>query len=127
MNIWSGIGNVGSDPVLRRTGSGKAVLNFSIAVDRLAVIITPEGPVRHKECDWIPIVVFGDAAEHQAIYLQKGTKIGVTGALRPREWVDREGNKHTGFEIQANTIEWLANVKGFDRKSSNDSASVSDS
>lgn len=117
MNNWTGIGNLGSDPVLYRTPSGKSVLNFSIAVDRFVVINTPEGPMTRKDPDWIPIVVFGDQAEHQAKYLQKGSKVGITGSLRQREWVTADGAKRTSIEVQALTIDWL------DRIRSNDAAS----
>ena len=111
MNQWTGIGNVGADPILRRTASGKAILNFNIAVDRVTRISTPEGVKTQKIPDWIPIVVFGDAAEHQATYLQKGTKIGITGSLHPRSYVDKSGATHYTFEVHASNIDWLDNVR----------------
>ena len=110
MNQWHGIGNVGAKPTLRKTASGTAVLNFSIAVDRITRVNTPEGIKTQKTPDWIPIVVFGDSAEHHAQYLQKGTRIGVTGELRTRNYTDSQGNVHHGFEVQAGTIDWLNNV-----------------
>lgn len=122
MNQWTGIGNVGSDPTLRHTGSGKAVLNFSIAVDHFVVVETPEGTIKKREPDWIPVVVFGDSAEHQAKYLQKGTKVAVAGSLRQRTWIDKAGIARNSFEIQASQIEWLDNVKGSVRKATNDSS-----
>ena len=111
MNCWSGIGNVGADPVLRQTASGRSVLNFNIAVDRLVRVDTAEGMITQKTPDWIPVVCFGDAADHQARYLQKGTKVAITGALRPRSYADKEGKTHFTFEIHADSIDWLANVR----------------
>lgn len=111
MNSWSGIGNIGNEPILRSTSSGRSVLNFSIAVDRTIRVETPEGTVSQRSPDWIPIVVFGDAAEHHAKYLQKGTKVAVTGSLRPRSYTDTVGVTHYTFEIQAESIDWLANVR----------------
>lgn len=111
MNCWSGIGNVGADITLRTTASGRAVLNFRIAVDRVVKVETSEGPTFQKIPDWIPIVVFGDAAEHQAKYLQCGTKISVLGPLRPRTFTDKTGVTHYSFEVHAQEIDWLANVK----------------
>jgi single-strand DNA-binding protein len=111
MNTWSGIGNVGADPVLRSTASGRSVLNFNIAVDRIVRVDTAEGPKTEKTPDWIPVVVFGDAADHQARYLQKGTKVAVVGSLRPRSYVDKSGATHYTFEIHADQIDWLANVR----------------
>lgn len=101
MNQVIFIGNLGADPVLRTTASGKAVLNFSIAVNN-----------NGSAPDWIPVVCFGDSATHQAKYLQSGTKIAVTGQLRTRTWEDRTGTKHNGFDIFADRIEWLGKVKG---------------
>jgi single-strand DNA-binding protein len=111
MNVWSGIGNVGADPVLRQTASGRSVLNFNIAVDRIVRVDTAEGPRTEKTPDWIPVVVFGDAAEHQARYLQKGTKVAIIGSLRPRTYADKSGATHHTFEVHADTIDWLANVR----------------
>ena len=34
MNSWTGIGNLGANPELRSTPSGRSVTNFAIAVDR---------------------------------------------------------------------------------------------
>lgn len=109
MNSWSGIGNIGSKPTFRTTGKGRSVLNFSIAIDRDRKAESTEATER--TADWFPIVVFGEAADHHVKYLQKGTKIAVSGALRPRSYVDSAGITHNTFEIQAEVIDWLANVQ----------------
>lgn len=116
MNQWFGIGNLGSDPTLRSTASGRSVLNFSIAVDRMVRTPSTDGGTGtvKRVPDWIPVVVFGDAADHQAKYLQKGTKVAVTGSLRPRTYTDKQNIEHHTFEVQADRIDWLGNVRSPD-------------
>lgn len=109
MNIWNGIGNIGANPELKRTVSGKSVLNFRIAIDR--VRYEPSSDTYVKQADWIPVVVWDKAAEVNAKYLQKGSKVAVTGELRTRTYTDKNGATQQRFEIQANHIEWLDGVR----------------
>lgn len=112
MNSCNFIGNLGSDPQLRKTASGTSVLNFSIAVDRLTSVETQEGVIYQKTADWIPVVVFGDEADHQHKHLQKGSKIAiVNGEVRPRTYTDRQNVTHHSFEVLAKKIEWLDNIR----------------
>lgn len=107
MNLWIGTGNLGRTPELRITESGKSVLNFSIACDRSYT--TADGR-KVSETDWIPVVVWGRQAEHQARYLRKGSSVTVRGSLRPRSYVDASGNTQKTFEVVAESITWHARI-----------------
>tara|TARA_Y100000310_G_C20595222_1_gene770154 strand:- start:406 stop:852 length:447 start_codon:yes stop_codon:yes gene_type:complete len=111
MNSFNGIGNLGSDPELRRTPSGRPVTNFSLAIDRR--YYQGEGQNRQliKETDWIPVVVWAGLAEVCAKHLQKGSKVCVEGSIRPRTYKDREGTQHSTFEVVASHVHFLDRIK----------------
>lgn len=111
MNRWFGIGNLGADPQLSKTLSGFSVLNFRIAINSRVGVKTDAGIIYKDTPRWIPIVVFGDAAEHQAKYLEKGSQIAVEGELVPRQYIDKEGVAHHTFEVQAEKITWLSRIR----------------
>ena len=114
MNKFIGIGNLGSNPNLRTTPSGGAVTNFSIAIDRKYFRGTGEDKTLVKETDWIPVVCWGSLANVCSQYLTKGSKVSVTGTLRPRKYVDKDGNmKHT-FEVVAQDVGFLDKIQSND-------------
>lgn len=99
MNSVSLIGRLGRDPESRFTSGGKAVTNFSIAVD--------DGFGEQKQTYWFPIVVWGKTAEAAGKYLKKGSQVAIEGRLQIRSWDDKEGNKRTVTEIVANRLDFL--------------------
>ena len=111
MNTFTGIGNLGADPELRQTPSGRAVTNFNLAIDRL--FYTGQGEERSliRETDWVPVVVWNGLAETCAQYLQKGSKICVEGSIRPRQYTDRNGVVHNTFEIVAKSVHFLDRIR----------------
>jgi single-strand DNA-binding protein len=105
------IGRLGRDPEIRHTGAGKAVANFSIAVDY--------GFGDKKTTSWIPIVAWEKTAELVQTYCKKGSQIAVEGRLQERSWQDKEGNKRTVLEVIANRLDFLTKAE----KNSNSSQS----
>jgi len=94
------IGRLVRDPELRFVaGSGKAVANFSIAVDR------PFS--REKQADFFRVVVWGKPAENCANYLAKGRKVAVKGYLTSRSYEAANGEKKYVTEIVADNVEFL--------------------
>ena len=91
-------GNLGQTPQLRQVGSGKSVLNFMLAVDK------PDD----NGTSWIPIVVWGNKAEHQARHLTKGSQVLVKGELNQRNWTDRDNQSRQSIEVIAQEIEWIS-------------------
>ena len=98
------IGNLGRDPELRYTQSGQAVVNFSIATSENW---TDKNGERKERTEWHRVVVWGKAGENCAQYLSKGRTVYVEGRIQTREWEDREGQKRTTTEINAQTVTFL--------------------
>ena len=77
------IGRLTRDPELRYTGSGTAVCNFSLAVER-----EYKNKDGDKDVDFIDIVVWRKQAETVADHLNKGRLVAVEGRLQIRNWED---------------------------------------
>lgn len=98
------IGNLGRDPEMRYTPSGKPVTSFSVAVSRSWV--KPEGD-RTEATDWFNVVAWGRLAEICSQYLTKGSMVYVEGRLETRSWEADNGQKHYRTEIVAGDVNIL--------------------
>ena len=85
------IGNLGRDPEMRYTPSGKPVTSFSVAVSRSYT--KPEGE-RVETTDWFNVVAWGRLAEICSQFLVKGSLVYVEGRLETRSWEDENRQKH---------------------------------
>jgi len=97
------MGNLTRDPELRYTPAGKAVANFSIAVNRR---FRTDDQVR-EETDFFDIVVFGKQAENCSEYLSKGRPVLVDGRLQQRRWETDDGQKRSKVEVVAMSVQFL--------------------
>jgi single-strand DNA-binding protein len=95
------IGNLGRDPEMRYTPSGKPVTTFSVATSRTWG--TSDGEKR-EDTEWFNVVAWSSLAEICKQYLTKGQQVYIEGRLQTRHWDDQEGNKHTSVEIVANEM-----------------------
>ena len=95
------IGNLASDPELRRTQSDIPVCTFRIAVQRR--FANQQGV---READFIPIVVWRQTAELCARFLTKGRKCAVVGQLQTRSYDAQDGSKRYVTEIIADSVEF---------------------
>ncbi len=95
------IGNLGRDPEMRFTPSGKPVTSFSLATNRNWVSADGE---RHDETEWFNVVAWGNLAEICNQHLSKGQKVYVEGRLQTRSWEDEKGQKHFRTEVVANEM-----------------------
>ena len=95
------IGNLGRDPEMRYTPSGRPVTTFSVATSRSWS--TSEGEKR-VETEWFNVVAWSSLAEICKQHLTKGQQVYIEGRLQTRHWDDAEGNKHTSVEIVANEM-----------------------
>lgn len=101
MNVCTFIGRLGRDPEMRYTPNGKAVVSFSLAVNR-------DG--KKDERDWIDFVAWEKTAEVIAQYCHKGDLLGVTGSLQRREW-EKYGQKRYAHEVKVNRIDFCGGKK----------------
>ena len=95
------IGNLGRNPEMRYTPSGKAVASFSVATSRSWV--NAEGE-RREETEWFNVVTWGNLAEICKQHLTKGQQVYVEGRLQTRGWEDQNGKKHYRTELVANEM-----------------------
>jgi single-strand DNA-binding protein len=109
------IGNLGRDPEMRYTPSGRPVTTFSVATSRSWN--TSDGE-RRVETEWFNVVAWSSLAEICKQYLTKGQQVYIEGRLQTRQWDDSDGNKHTSVEIVANEMIILG-----DRRDTNEGAS----
>jgi single-strand DNA-binding protein len=98
LNKVMSIGNLGRDPEMRYTPSGRPVTSFSVAVSRSWN--SPDGE-RHEETEWFNVVAWGNLAETCKQYLTKGQQVYIEGRLQTRRWEDQEGKKHFSTEVVA--------------------------
>jgi single-strand DNA-binding protein len=118
MNIAGITGHLTRDPELRRTGDGKAVASFCVAVKR---------PYSKDKTDFIDCVAWGNIAEFVSKYFSKGSGIAVDGFNTTRTWDDKDGNKRKSTELVASSIGFMGSNRdngGTHGTSSNNEAST---
>lgn len=99
------IGNLASEPELRFTPSGKAVVNFTVAESRR---VKDGNEWKDGPTTWWRCSLWGTPAENLAESLAKGTRVVVVGEVTQREY-EAKGEKRTAFEVTA--FEVAASVK----------------
>jgi len=95
------IGNLGRDPEIRYTPSGKPITSFSLASSRSWVSADGE---RREETEWFNVVAWGSLAEICSQHLCKGQQVYVEGRLQTRGWEDENGQRHFRTEVVANEM-----------------------
>ncbi|PGH18278.1 hypothetical protein AJ79_00617 [Helicocarpus griseus UAMH5409] len=87
------IGNLGSQPELRATSSGRELVTYSLASN--------SGPRDNEQTSWWRITSFvpeGPSRDH-LLNLPKGTMLYVEGDCTMRSYEDAEGKKNTALSI----------------------------
>ncbi len=115
------IGNLGRDPEMRYTPSGRPVTTFSVATSRSWS--TSEGEKR-VETEWFNVVSWSSLAEICKQHLTKGQQVYIEGRLQTRHWDDAEGNKHTSVEIVANEMIILGERRDTSESTSSEAETV---
>ena len=96
------MGRLTKVPEVKYTQTGKVVTQFTLAVDR------PFKDVNgNKETDFIPVVVWGKAAELVGNSCQKGHRLLVDGRLQIRSYEAKDGSKRWVTEIIVNGVEFV--------------------
>jgi single-strand DNA-binding protein len=98
------IGNLGTDPEMRFTPSGNPVTSFNVATNR--VYTTSDGE-RKQETEWFRVTAWRKQAESCNQFLTKGKLVYVEGSLRTRTWEDRDGQRRTTLEVNADRVLFL--------------------
>jgi single-strand DNA-binding protein len=96
------IGNLGRDPEMRYTPTGRPVTEFSVAVNQSTKNQQTNEWV--EATDWFRVTVWGDRAERTAEQFRKGNRVFVEGRFRTREYEARDGQKRISLEITADNV-----------------------
>ncbi|MGH9436077.1 MAG: single-stranded DNA-binding protein [Terriglobia bacterium] len=104
------IGNLGADPEMRYTQSGRAVANLRIATstrwrDR-------ESGEQQERTEWHRVVLFGKLGEIAGEYLKKGSQVYLEGRIQTRKWQGQDGQDRYTTEIVANEMQMLGGRGG---------------
>lgn len=92
-------GRLTRDPELRYTASNTPVVSFTLACERSRKNANGE-----YDTDFIDCAAFGKTAEFVKNWFAKGMMAIVVGRIQSRNWEDRNGNKRTSIEINANEV-----------------------
>jgi single-strand DNA-binding protein len=99
------VGHLGQKPELRTTNQGIPTARFTLATNERRYNRTTGQSTDHTE--WHRIIAWRKLAEFCDKYLDKGRQVLIEGKLRTRSWNDRDGNKRTSTEVEAERIVFL--------------------
>ncbi len=94
------VGRLTRDPELRRTGSGKAVTSFNLAVER-------NFKSDDQEADFISCVCWGKIAENTERYCSKGSMVSIDGRIQTRNYDNSQGQKVYVTEVIADSVQFI--------------------
>ena len=100
MNSVNLIARLTATPVLRHTGTGKAVCSFSVAIDR-----------KYKDADgnaitdYFDCVVWNQGAEFLCKWFDKGVRVGLSGELQTRRH-EKDGQSYKITEVLVSNVEF---------------------
>lgn len=94
MNHVNLMGRLVAEPELKKTSSGKEVLTFTVAVERISK--------EKNQADFIVCVAWEHNARFIAQWFSKGKMIAIDGQIQTRPWVDKSQNKRTAVEVLVN-------------------------
>lgn len=99
------IGNLGQEPELKYTQTGRPVCTLNIATNR---VWTDDATKKEQsEVSWHRVVVWGKQAENAAKYLAKGDPVFVGGRMHTRSYEDSEGKMRWVTEVIAQSVQFL--------------------
>jgi single-strand DNA-binding protein len=99
------IGNLGRDPEMSYTQSGKAITKFSLAVSRRSR--DRDSNESREETTWFNIVAWEQKGEFANQYLHKGSRVYIEGRMTSRRYTNKDNVEVTAWEVVAENFELL--------------------
>ena len=100
MNVFSGMGNIGSDAEVRISKQGTAITSFSVAIS--------SGWGDNKKTTWLRCTLFGKKGTGEphglTPYLLKGSQVGVTGEIALDEWTAQDGSTKSTLTLNTKDV-----------------------
>lgn len=107
------LGNLGFDPELQKSKTGKSICLLNIATD---TIYRNADNTKVSRTDWHKVVCYGATAENCARYLKQGRKVFVEGRIETGTWKAEDGSIRNSNRIVARTVHFIDAPKGADMK-----------
>ncbi|AEV94347.1 single-stranded DNA-binding protein [Pediococcus claussenii] len=109
------VGRLTRDPELRYTGSGAAVVSFTLAVNRQ--FTNQQG---EREADFINCVMWRKSAENFANFTRKGSLVGIDGRIQTRNYENQQGQRVYVTEVVADNFSLLESRSQSEQRQSNE-------
>lgn len=106
------IGNLSKDIELKYLPNGSAIATTSIATTEK--FKKQDGSIGENVL-FIDLTFFGKSAETANKYLQKGSKVGISGKLKLDQWTDQQGVKRSKHSVTVESMEMLTPKSGEQR------------
>jgi len=106
LNTFSLTARLGADPKMRYTSNETAVTSLRAALQ-----------VAKEKTLWLDVTVWGKQAENANKYLEKGSRVAITGRLDQDDWVGDDGKRRTTLKVIASTVTFLDTKKSGDSPS----------
>lgn len=103
LNTCTISGHLGKSAELRMTGSGLAVVSFTVAVNERQ---RQQDGSYSDYTNWLGCTMFGKRGEGLHPYLTKGCKVSITGHLHKSSW-ERNGQHFSKVEIIVDEVELM--------------------
>lgn len=94
-------GRVGADPELKFSKTGTAVLNLRVVTNGRR---KTDAGWEDVDTTWWRVSAFKQLAENAAESLSTGDLVIITGKVKAREWMDKDGGKQVSWEVTADHI-----------------------
>ena len=98
------LGNVGRIDIKTFTG-GDRIAECSLATTER---YTDRSGAQKEDTQWHRLVIGGKLADIAERYIHKGDPLFVQGAMRYRNYTDRDGNERSVAEVRVTTLQLLA-------------------
>ncbi|TGN18868.1 single-stranded DNA-binding protein [Leptospira idonii] len=95
-------GNLTQDPDQKKTGTGKSVTGFTVAVNHNT---NPQGEEKGADdVSFFEVEAWEKLGENCFEYLKKGSKVTVMGNLKQNRWKTNEGESRSKVKVIATTV-----------------------
>lgn len=103
MNSVNISGRLTKNPEIRKTGTGKSVCSFTVAVDKKMSKDQLEIAKQNGDptADFISCVAWNHDADYLSTYGQKGNMVEITGRIQTRNYDDKDGKRVYVTEVVA--------------------------
>ena len=98
------IGNVGKDPEMRYTAEGKAVCDFSVAVNKTRNV----NGQKTTNTTWFKVTCWEKQAETVIQYVKKGMLVQVVGEIKASAYVAGDGTSKASLDLTAHNVLFLS-------------------